>query len=88
MPTSCPPSHLRDYSRLTAIGAINFDNRSLAYNNEVALVTLDAATGKLMDSLFIDDIGYSDEIIAAAFRARGRTSRLMESVASIRSRLL
>ena len=75
-------------SRLTAIGTINFDNRSLAYNNEVALVTLDAATGKLMDSLFIDDIGYSDEIIAAAFRTRGWTSRLMESVASIASRLL
>jgi cardiolipin synthase len=40
---------------LTAVTTMNFDNRSLAYNNEVALVALDSAVGAGMESLFFDD---------------------------------
>lgn len=73
---------------LSAVTTMNFDNRSLAYNNEVALVTLDAGVGQYMDSLFLGDASYSDEILLATFRTRAWTSRVMERLASIGSRLL
>jgi cardiolipin synthase len=73
---------------LSAISTMNFDNRSLAYNNEVALVTLDAAIGSYMGSLFFQDAQYADEILLATFQKRAWTSRLLERIASIGSRLL
>ncbi len=73
---------------LSAISTMNFDNRSLAYNNEVALVTLDGAIGSYMVSLFLQDAQYADEILLAAFQTRAWTSRLLERMASIGSRLL
>lgn len=73
---------------LSAISTMNFDNRSLAYNNEVALVTLDAAIGSYMASLFLQDARYADEILLATFQTRAWTSRLLERMASIGSRLL
>ena len=74
--------------QLCAVGTMNFDNRSLAYNNEVALVTLDATIGKYMDSLFFDDARYSDEIVLAHFQTRAWSARVFERVASFGSRLL
>ncbi|MDQ2668793.1 MAG: phospholipase D-like domain-containing protein [Gemmatimonadota bacterium] len=73
---------------LAAISTMNFDNRSLAYNNEVALVTLDETIGNYMASLFLQDAQYADEILLAAFQTRAWTSRLLERMASIGSRLL
>ena len=73
---------------LSAISTMNFDNRSLAYNNEVALVTLDAVIGRYMESLFRTDAEYADEIVLGAFQTRAWTSRLLERTASIGSRLL
>ena len=75
-------------SHLSVISTMNFDNRSLAYNNEVALVTLDAAIGSYMVSLFLQDAEYADEILLADFQTRAWTARLLERVASIGSRLL
>lgn len=74
--------------RLSAVSTINFDNRSLAYNNEVALVSLDASIGRYMDLLFIGDADYSDEIVLADFRTRAWTSRVLERFASVGSRML
>lgn len=74
--------------QLSAVTTMNFDNRSLAYNNEVALVTLDAGVGQYMDSLFLGDASYADEIVLATFQTRAWTSRVMERLASIGSRLL
>jgi cardiolipin synthase len=74
--------------RLSSVSTMNFDNRSLAYNNEVALVTLDAGIGQYMDSLFLADASYSDEIVLGTFQTRAWTSRVMERLASIGSRLL
>ncbi|MEP7346594.1 MAG: phospholipase D-like domain-containing protein [Gemmatimonadaceae bacterium] len=74
--------------QLSAVTTMNFDNRSLAYNNEVALVTLDTGVGRYMDSLFLGDASYSDEVVLATFRTRAWTSRVMERLASIGSRLL
>jgi len=73
-------------SLLSAVTTMNFDNRSLAYNN--ALVALDAAIGTEMESLFREDVLYADEIALARFRNRPRTSRVLEWFASVGSRLL
>lgn len=84
-------SHAKTFvvdGRLSAVSTINFDNRSLAYNNEVALITLDASIGRYMDSLFVGDTHYSDEIVLASFRTRAWTSRVLERFASVGSRML
>jgi len=62
---------------------MNFDNRSLAYNSEVALVALDAAVGATLESLFLEDLRFANEIRLEAFRRRPRTQRLLERAASV-----
>jgi cardiolipin synthase len=73
---------------LSAVTTMNFDNRSLAYNSEVALVTCDPAIGVQMESLFFEDSQHADEIIWERFRARPRGGRVLESIAKIGSRML
>ena len=66
----------------------HFDNRSIAFNNESNLVTLDSAIGAKMDSIFLADLRYSREITLAEFRERPRTRRMLEWSANLLSRLL
>jgi cardiolipin synthase len=72
----------------SAVGTMNFDNRSLAYNSEVALVTLDRPVGATMEALFLDDIRVSDEIRLDVFQRRPRTQRFLERAASVLAGLL
>jgi len=73
---------------LTAVTTMNFDNRSLAYNNEVALVALDSTVGATMESLFLDDLRISDEIRLDDFGRRPNTQRLLEAAASVLANVL
>jgi cardiolipin synthase len=70
------------------IGSMNFDNRSLAFNNESNLVVWDPAFGAMMDSTYLADLTLSREIQLESFRKRPITSRAVELAASIFSRLL
>ena len=72
----------------TAIGTANFDNRSLAYNTEVALTVRDTTLGATMDSLFLADLRYAEEIRLAAFRRRSWWMHLRERGASVLADLL
>src|SRR5437016_1864495 len=72
----------------SSIGSMNFDNRSLAFNNESNLVVWDRPFGALMDSTFFDDLRFSHEIHLATFRHRPLTARMVEMGASVLSRLL
>lgn len=72
----------------STIGSMNFDNRSLAFNNESNLVVWDRDFGAIMDSTFLDDLRYSREINLTAFKRRPVTDRLVELGASVLSRLL
>jgi cardiolipin synthase len=72
----------------SSIGSMNFDNRSMAFNNESNLVVLDSAFGTKMDSVFLDDLRYSKEIKLDEFRRRSAWSKLLESGATLLSRLL
>lgn len=71
-----------------SIGSMNFDNRSLVFNNESNLVAWDRPFGALMDSTFLDDLRYSREITLAEFSKRPWTERMVEVGASVLSRLL
>jgi cardiolipin synthase len=71
-----------------AIGSMNFDNRSLAFNNESNFVFLDAKLGAQMDSIFLDDLTRSKEITLATFQRRPWYDRVIEYGAAVFSRLL
>jgi cardiolipin synthase len=71
-----------------SIGSMNFDNRSLAFNNESNLVTLDKRFGAELDSTFLDDLRYSKEIQLDEFRRRPLTNKLLEACAALLQRLL
>ena len=72
----------------SSVGSMNFDNRSLALNDETTLMILDADVGKRMEAISFDDLRHAEEIALAQFRARPWTQRLMESGANLVSRLL
>jgi cardiolipin synthase len=62
----------------TSVGTMNFDNRSLALNDESTLMVLDKAFGSHMESVFHDDLTRSEEISLEEFRKRGRLVRVAE----------
>jgi cardiolipin synthase A/B len=71
-----------------SIGSMNFDNRSLAFNDESNLVVLDSVIGAQMDSVFFDDLRYAKEIKLDEFRRRSVWSKMLEAGATLLSRLL
>jgi cardiolipin synthase len=73
---------------LTAVTTMNFDNRSLAYNNEVALVARDGTIGAGMEAMFLDDLQMSDEIRLEVFGTRTLSQRFIEYGASVLANLL
>jgi cardiolipin synthase len=70
------------------IGSMNFDNRSLALNDEATLMVLDRSIGQQMDRVFLDDLRYSEEITLAGFRRRSWLERIAERTASLFERFL
>ena len=70
------------------IGSINFDNRSMAFNNESALVVLDKTFAGEMERAFEEDLRYSKPILLPEFRQRGLGQRILEQGATLLSRLL
>jgi cardiolipin synthase len=72
----------------SSVGSMNFDNRSLAFNNESNLVVLDRRFGAEMDSIFLNDLRYAKEIKLEEFKKRSPWERLLEVVAVALSRLL
>jgi cardiolipin synthase A/B len=72
----------------STIGSMNFDNRSLAFNNESNLVMLDGALGAQLQRSFLEDLTYSNEIRLDEFRRRPWTMKVKEWGASLLSRVL
>ena len=70
------------------IGSMNFDNRSLAFNNESNLVVSDSAFGALMNATFLTDLQLAREIVLADFQRRPMTARMVELAATFITRLL
>jgi cardiolipin synthase A/B len=72
----------------SAVGSMNFDNRSMAFNNESQLVVIDSVFGRQMDSTFLDDLKYATEITLPVWRQRSALSKIVERAAAVLSRLL
>jgi len=62
----------------STVGSMNFDNRSLSFNDESNLVALDRRVGAQMDSIFMDDLKWSKEIKLDEFRKRPLSGRILE----------
>src|SRR5256885_1754095 len=62
----------------SAIGSMNFDNRSLSFNNESLLLVLDTRVREQMDSFFLDDLKWSKEIKLEEFRKRPLSGNILE----------
>jgi cardiolipin synthase A/B len=71
-----------------SIGSMNFDNRSLAFNNESNFVFLDRGFGAELDATFMDDLTRSKEITLTEFRRRPWNHKLLEWGAGLLSRIL
>jgi cardiolipin synthase len=71
-----------------SVGTMNFDNRSLALNDEATLMVLDRDLGRQMEAVFQDDLAHADEIQLAAFRRRPRLVRVAEWGANLIAPLL
>lgn len=72
----------------SSVGTMNFDNRSLVFNDESNLLVLDAAIGAKLDTLFHADLRSSREIKLDDFEKRGVLAKGVERMALMLSRLL
>jgi cardiolipin synthase A/B len=71
-----------------SVGTMNFDNRSLAFNDETNLVCLDEAFGARLTEIFLQDLEYSREISLEEFRRRPLAGRVAERAMDLVSRIL
>src|SRR5688500_5210770 len=70
------------------VGSMNFDNRSMALNDEATLMVLDRTGGQEMNRIFLDDLGHAEEIRRDVFRRRSWLQRIAEWGANSITRLL
>jgi cardiolipin synthase A/B len=70
------------------VGSMNFDNRSMALNDEATLMVLDRTLGQQMEQVFMQDLGDAREITRDAFRRRSWFQRIAERGANFFTRLL
>ena len=72
----------------SSIGTMNFDNRSLALNDESTLMVLDAEFGRRMQEMFMDDLRFAVEIDLLSCRRRSRLVHVAEWAANLIAPLL
>ena len=72
----------------STVGSLNFDNRSLVFNNESNIVMLDEGVGATLDSLFLEDLRYSKEMTLEALSRRSWWETTLEWGASALQRVL
>ena len=72
----------------STVGSMNFDNRSMALNDEATLMVLDRAIGDQMNQIFFDDLRHASEITVETFRRRSWLQRVAEWGANSLTRLL
>jgi cardiolipin synthase len=72
----------------STVGSMNFDNRSLTFNDESNFMALDPVFGATLDSVFVRDLRYARPITLEAFRRRPAIDHVLEAGANVLSRLL
>jgi cardiolipin synthase len=71
-----------------AVGTNNFDNRSMAFNDESVLMMHDVGVARRLEEIFEADLGYADEVTLETFARRSWSDRILERGASMVSRIL
>lgn len=74
--------------RWVSIGSMNFDNRSLVFNDEANFVALDPTLGGELDAMFMADLAHAREITAPTFARRPWWHRPLELGADLLTRVL
>jgi cardiolipin synthase len=72
----------------SSVGSLNFDNRSLVFNNESNIAALDAGVGASLDSLFMSDLRFAKEIKLAELERQSWFERMLEWGANAFQRVL
>jgi cardiolipin synthase len=72
----------------SSVGTMNFDNRSLALNDEATLVVLDSGFGGQMEAMFKNDLRQATPVAYAEFRQRPVTEHIKEWAANQITRVL
>ncbi len=72
----------------SAIGSMNFDNRSMVLNDEANFVSLDPDLGRCMEDVFATDVTLSHEITLAEFGRRPWWHVARERLADVLTRVL
>ena len=74
--------------RFVSAGTVNFDNRSMSFNDETTLLAVDDELGARMERLFESDLEYSNEITAESHAKRRLKGKLLEVAFSMAARIL
>ena len=74
--------------RWCTVGTMNFDNRSMVFNDESNLLVSNADVGSALEEMFHADLTCAHEITLARYQKRPWTERLVELGASVVARLL
>jgi cardiolipin synthase len=72
----------------SSVGTMNFDNRSLALNDEATLLVLDSGFGQQMETMFKNDLRQSKAVDYAEFRHRPVIEHVKEWAANQITRVL
>ena len=72
----------------SSIGTMNFDNRSLALNDEATLMVLDHSFAQQMETMFRNDLERATPVDTAAFSSRSIFEHVKEWGANQITRLL
>jgi cardiolipin synthase A/B len=75
-------------SQWFTVGSMNFDNRSMALNDEATLMVLDHTGAEEMTRVFLQDLEDATEITRDAFSRRPWHHRIAEWAARSLTRLL
>jgi cardiolipin synthase len=71
-----------------SVGSMNFDNRSLAFNDETTLLVQDSVVVGAMDRMFLEDLRYSKELTAAGMDGRPWWEKVRDAGAATLQRVL
>jgi cardiolipin synthase len=70
------------------VGSMNFDNRSLAFNDETTLLILDSTVVRGMDAMFLEDLRHSREMTRPMMAGRPVLEKVRDALAATLQRLL
>jgi cardiolipin synthase len=70
------------------VGSMNFDNRSLSFNDESNLVVYDSVFARTLEHQFVTDVSRSREFKLELFRQRSAFHKLLDAGFSVGAKLL